>query len=36
VVTWTPIKRVCNDASADKMLQRIAADENLQMIFYVR
>ncbi|WP_069164090.1 acyl-ACP desaturase [Nocardia altamirensis] len=26
--------RVCNDAIADKMLQRIAADENLHMIFY--
>ncbi|WP_226435679.1 acyl-ACP desaturase [Rhodococcus yananensis] len=24
----------CNDAIADKMLQRIAADENLHMIFY--
>ncbi|MFI6997922.1 acyl-ACP desaturase [Nocardia sp. NPDC050175] len=26
--------RVCNDAIADRMLQRIAADENLHMIFY--
>lgn len=26
--------RVCNDSIADKMLQRIAADENLHMIFY--
>ncbi|MGW4845196.1 acyl-ACP desaturase [Nocardia brasiliensis] len=26
--------RVCNDPIADKMLQRIAADENLHMIFY--
>jgi acyl-[acyl-carrier-protein] desaturase len=26
--------RVCNDPIADRMLQRIAADENLHMIFY--
>ncbi|UYP19615.1 acyl-ACP desaturase [Rhodococcus sp. Z13] len=26
--------RACNDPIADKMLQRIAADENLHMIFY--
>ncbi|MEU7143150.1 acyl-ACP desaturase [Nocardia sp. NPDC046473] len=26
--------RVCNDAIADRMLQRIATDENLHMIFY--
>ncbi|KAA8879753.1 acyl-ACP desaturase, partial [Nocardia colli] len=26
--------RVCDDAIADRMLQRIAADENLHMIFY--
>ncbi|MEU0538806.1 acyl-ACP desaturase [Nocardia sp. NPDC005978] len=26
--------KVCNDPIADKMLQRIAADENLHMIFY--
>jgi len=26
--------RVCNDAIADRMLMRIAADENLHMIFY--
>ena len=26
--------KVCNDAIADRMLQRIAADENLHMIFY--
>ncbi|WP_378737573.1 acyl-ACP desaturase [Nocardia brasiliensis] len=26
--------RVCNDPVADRMLQRIAADENLHMIFY--
>ncbi|NNH70289.1 acyl-ACP desaturase [Nocardia uniformis] len=26
--------RVCDDAVADRMLQRIAADENLHMIFY--
>ncbi|WP_067828071.1 acyl-ACP desaturase [Nocardia inohanensis] len=26
--------KVCNDPLADKMLQRIAADENLHMIFY--
>ncbi|MGX1806549.1 acyl-ACP desaturase [Nocardia sp. NPDC055321] len=26
--------RVCDDATADRMLQRIAADENLHMIFY--
>ncbi|MFT4127341.1 MAG: acyl-ACP desaturase [Gordonia sp. (in: high G+C Gram-positive bacteria)] len=26
--------KVCNDPVADKMLQRIAADENLHMIFY--
>ena len=26
--------RVCDDAVADRMLQRVAADENLHMIFY--
>ncbi|CAM3839682.1 MULTISPECIES: acyl-ACP desaturase [Tsukamurella] len=26
--------KACNDATADKLLQRIAADENLHMIFY--
>ncbi|MEV2223421.1 acyl-ACP desaturase [Nocardia vinacea] len=26
--------KVCNDAIADRMLQRVAADENLHMIFY--
>ncbi|MEV2219804.1 acyl-ACP desaturase [Nocardia vinacea] len=26
--------RVCNDAIADRMLQRISADENLHMVFY--
>jgi acyl-[acyl-carrier-protein] desaturase len=26
--------RVCNDAIADRMLQRIATDENLHMVFY--
>ncbi|MEV0028442.1 acyl-ACP desaturase [Nocardia sp. NPDC050793] len=26
--------KVCNDPIADKMLQRIAADENLHMVFY--
>ena len=26
--------RVCNDSIADRLLQRIAADENLHMIFY--
>ncbi|MEV0298553.1 acyl-ACP desaturase [Nocardia sp. NPDC050710] len=33
-VTHRNTGRVCNDAIADKMLQRIAADENLHMIFY--
>lgn len=33
-VTHRNTGRVCNDPIADKMLQRIAADENLHMIFY--
>ncbi|KIA60027.1 acyl-ACP desaturase [Nocardia vulneris] len=33
-VTHRNTSRVCGDPIADKMLQRIAADENLHMIFY--
>ncbi|MGW6425506.1 acyl-ACP desaturase [Nocardia sp. NPDC055053] len=33
-VTHRNTGKVCQDAIADKMLQRIAADENLHMIFY--